>query len=185
MTHLRLILGSLVAMMILQSCATESGQLVSYDPEELEKEIAEDIEMIYSDSAVIEFRIRSPRLEKYELDKIIVEEFPKGFLIEFFDENMDVISKLSSKYAMRKSAKGELMLRDSVAYTNDQNDILETNALVINESEGTISTKKFFRLIKGDTRDTIYGRGFDANSDFTRFQIKKYLAKRQGIDVND
>ncbi len=170
---------------VLASCTKERSSLEVYDPEELEKEIAEDIEMIYSDSAVIEFRIISPRLEKYNVDNFVVEEFPNGFLIEFFDLDMNVVSKLSSNYALRTSAKGELILRDSVSYINDQNDLLETNALTINELKGTITTKKFFRLIQGDTRDTIYGRGFNANSDFSRFKINKYLAKKQGIEVEN
>ena len=162
----------------------EIEQLERYDPAELEKEIATDIEMIYSDSAIVEFRIVSPRLEKYYEDNVQIEEFKEGFLIEFFDGELQVISKLSSKHAKRMSAKGLLILRDSVTYVNDKDDQLETNALTIDELGGKITSTKFFRLIQGASRDTIYGRGFEATSDFSKLQINKYLSKRKAIELD-
>ena len=162
-------------------CQETEGEIERYDPAELEKEIATDIEMIYSDSAVVEFRVQSPVLEKYVIDETLVEEFPEGFLIEYFDEDLNVIFKLSSKYAKRISEEGLLILRDSVTYVNEKDDILETNALTIDEQNNSITTSKFFRLVQGPAKDTIYGRGFSANSDFTSFRVNKYVGKRRGI----
>lgn len=156
-----------------------------YDQEELLKERIEGVEMIYSDSAIVQFRIMSPLLLKYEEDNIIIEEFPKGFSIEFFDADKNVLSRLESKYAERRSAEGLLQLRDSVVYINDQKDRLETNSLTIDELNNTISTKKFFRLIKYDSQDTLYGRGFTAQSDFSKLVISKYVGKRSAIDLSD
>ncbi len=163
------------------SCQDSGGEIERYDPAELEKEIAYDIEMIYSDSAIVEFRVQSPVLEKYTNEGVLVEEFPAGFLIEYFDEEQNVIFKLSSNYAKRVSEQGLLILRDSVTYVNEKNDILETNALTIDELNNSITTTKFFRLIQGPAKDTIYGRGFNANSDFTSFRVDKYVGKRRGI----
>ena len=163
------------------SCQETAGEIERYDPAEMEKEIAYDIEMIYSDSAMVEFRVQSPVLEKYTSEGTLVEEFPKGFLIEYFDEDLNVIFKLSSKYAKRVSEEGLLILRDSVTYINEKDDILETNALTIDEQNNSIATTKFFRLVQGPAKDTIYGRGFSANSDFTSFRVNKYVGKRRGI----
>ncbi len=171
---------------LLQSCAQDQTEPYYYDPDDIEREIATDVEMIYSDSAVIQFVIHSPELIKYEdADNVMVEEFPKGFRLQFYDSEKNVISELNSKYALRKSAEGLLILRDSVSYTNESQDILETNALTIDELNQSIKTKKFFRLINGSSQDTTYGRGFEANSDFSRFEVTKYLGKRKGIDINN
>lgn len=165
----------------LWSCQETAGEIERYDPAELEKEIAYDIEMIYSDSAIVEFRVKSPVLEKYTNEGVLVEEFPEGFLIEYFDEQQNVIFKLSSNYARRVSEQGLLILRDSVTYVNEKNDILETNALTIDELNNSITTTKFFRLVQGPAKDTIYGRGFSANSDFTSFRVNNYVGKRRGV----
>ncbi len=165
------------------ACQNPEVEIERYDPAELEKEIAYDIEMIYSDSAIVQFKVESPRLEKYYLDGVQIEEFLDGFLIEYYDRDLNVIFSLSSKYAKRISAEGLLVLRDSVTYINDKKDILETNALTIDEQNNSINTTKFFRLVQSASQDTIYGRGFDANSDFTSFRVNKYISKRRGLDV--
>ena len=170
-----------VLALAIVACQESGREIERYDPTELEKEIAYDIEMIYSDSAIVEFRVQSPVLEKYTNDGVLIEEFPEGFLIEYFDENQNVIFKLSSNYAQRISEEGLLVLRDSVTYVNEKNDILETNALTIDELNNSITTTKFFRLVQGPAKDTIYGRGFQANSDFTSFRVNKYVGKRRGI----
>jgi LPS export ABC transporter protein LptC len=170
-----------IVALTLWSCQDSGGEIERYDPAELEKEVAYDIEMIYSDSAMVEFRVQSPVLEKYTNEGVLVEEFPAGFLIEYFDEQQNVIFKLSSNYAKRVSEEGLLILRDSVTYVNEKKDILETNALTIDELNNSITTNKFFRLVQGPAKDTIYGRGFSANSDFTSFRVNKYIGKRKGI----
>lgn len=169
----------------MMSCHEKELSNEHYDLEELLKERIEDVEMIYSDSAIVQFRIKSPLLLKYEDDNVAVEEFPHGFSIEFFDESKNVISQLQSKYAERRSVEGLLLLRDSVIYVNQNKDRLETNYLVIDEVKNEISTRKFFRLIKYDTRDTLYGRGFTANSDFSKLEISKYVGKRTAIDLSN
>jgi LPS export ABC transporter protein LptC len=170
---------------LILSCHEKEKADEHYDIDDLKKERIEDVEMIYSDSAIVQFRIKSPLLLKYEEDNVAIEEFPHGFSIEFFDRSKNVISKLQSKYAERRSVEGLLLLRDSVVYVNQKNDRLETNYLTIDELKNEISTKKFFRLIKYDTRDTLYGRGFTANSDFSKLEISKYVGKRAAIDLSN
>ena len=166
------------------SCQESTENTVDYDPKEIVIEYLEDIDMLYSDSAIIQFRIKSPMMVRYELELVPIEEFPKGFSIEFFDTNGEVTTQLYSKYAERRSSKGLLLLRDSVVYITTTKDQLETNFLTIDEVNGSIYSKKFFRMIKADTQDTIYGRGFIADSDFKRLEIVKYIGKRQSIDIN-
>lgn len=145
---------------------------------EYEKEVAENIEMLYSDSARVIFRIRSPRMEKYDNNGSLIEEFPLGLTIEFLDENKKIHSSLSSQYARRISGDGTLYMRDSVVITNAAGDKLETNAIVWDEIRDKLSTKKFIRLIRASTRDTLYGLGFEASGDFSRFELQQFAGKR-------
>ena len=166
------------------SCSDKKILQPRLSPEELEKERVEDVVMIYSDSAIVQFKIKSALLQKYDDDGVSVEEFSDGFEIQFFDDQQQIKSQLNSKYAIRRSQEGLLFLRDSVIFTNENKDRLETNALTIDEVNDIIYTKKVFRLIKSITSDTIYGIGFTAKSDFSKLQITKYQGKRQGIDIS-
>jgi LPS export ABC transporter protein LptC len=178
------ICGIFALITIWISCSDNNIPQPRLSPEELEKERVEDVEMIYSDSAIVQFKIKSALLQKYDDDGVSVEEFTNGFEIQFFDDQQRVKSQLNSKYAIRRSQEGLLILRDSVTFINENQDRLETNALTIDEVNDIIYTKKVFRLIKSVTLDTIYGIGFTAKSDFSKLQITKYQGKRQGIDIS-
>ncbi len=147
-----------------------------FDPS---REIAEDVEMIYSDSAVLEFTISTPRLEKYYEKNVLVEYFPEGLHIKFYAPDGTVISSMSSKYALRRSALGTMLLRDSVVLINADHDVLVTPAIKWDEGNHTLETQKFVQLIKSSSKDTLYGIGFTAKDDFSKFRISQAQGKRR------
>lgn len=142
------------------------------------KEIAENVEMLYSDSAVVKFRIVSPRMEKFLKDGVLIEEFPKGLKIDFFGPELKLISSISALYAQRVSEEGTLLLKDSVVIINAEGDRLETNSILWDELNHKLSTNKFVRLIKASNQDTLFGFGFEAQSDFSRFELQQFAGKR-------
>ena len=166
------------------SCIKGKGEDVvsQFDPS---KETARDIEMLYSDSAVVKFRIVSPLLEKYEENGMLVEEFSEGLRVDFFDDNKKVISNVYANYALRKGAEGSMLLRDSVVIISEKGDKLETSSLTWDEANKKISTKKFIRLIVGESKDTLYGTGFTANSDFTNFAISTFSGRRKYANLSE
>lgn len=171
-----------IAFSFLASCVQDRGPF-EFDPNfDPEREIAEDVEMIYSDSAKLQFIIQTPRLEKYNEDRnTIVEEFPKGIHIDFYNPNGEISSTLSANYAERRSAEGTMLLRDSVILDNGE-DRLETIGVTWNEEEQTLKTAKWVQLIQGATKDTLWGYGLDAKDDFSQFRIGKPLGKRRYQD---
>ncbi len=160
------------------SCQGDDTTLAENQTIDPDREIASDVEMIFSDSARLQFIIRTPRLEKYEEKKVTVEEFPQGIHIDFYDQNGDVTTTIYARYAERRSAKGTMLLRDSVVLTNPSHDQLTTIGILWDEQRHTLKTSKFIRLIKGSTLDTLYGWGMDASDDFSRFHIKRLTARR-------
>lgn len=148
------------------------------------REIARDVDMIYSDSGIVQFRILAPVLEKYDDNGVLVEEFPRGLRIEFFDRDKSVNAWLSAQYAQRRSAEGTMLLRDSVVLMNEHKDKLETRSLTWNEVEQKLTTRKFIRMVQGETRDTLYGTGFTAMTDFSVFEINKFIGRRQYQDLS-
>ena len=77
-----------------------------------------------------------------------------------------------------------MLLRDSVVIISEKGDKLETSSLTWDEANKKISTKKFIRLIVGESKDTLYGTGFTANSDFTNFAISTFSGRRKYANLS-
>lgn len=152
------------------------------------REIATNVELIYSDSAIVRFRLLADRQETYEEESKMVEEYPAGLFIEFFDRQQKVTSSMRADYAVRVSADGLMTLRDNVVLINDKGDRLTTRGIVWDELNHTLKTAKLVQMIKATAEDTIYGFGFEAKDDFSQFQINQATLKRkhqsltEGID---
>lgn len=147
------------------------------------REIAENVDLIYSDSAKIEFRIQTPRMEIYEEENKLVEEYPMGLHIDFYNENKEVISSVDANYAKRISKDGIMTLRDNVILINEAGDKLITTGIQWDESNQSLQTNKFVQLIKVSEKDTFFGIGFEAKDDFSKFSISQFKGKRRYQDI--
>jgi len=155
---------------------------VDIDPS---REIATDIKMFYTDSAITQFRLIAPVRESYTEDKKLIEEYPKGVDIEFYDDEGHITSSMVAKSATRIGVDGLMTMKDSVVMYNAKGDALKTTGILWDETNQTLKTSKFVQLIQADSRDTIYGFGFEAVDDFSRFQIIQLTGKRQFEDLTE
>ena len=75
---------------------------------------ASDIEILYSDSGLVKARIVSAELHEYEKteDKGEYVEFTKGVEVYFYNDQKEVESKLSSRYAIYDKAQKLFEARD-------------------------------------------------------------------------
>lgn len=149
------------------------------------QESATDIVLTFSDSGRVSFRIYSPWLKKIEQDNRLIEEFPNGLLIEFYDENLEVNSSVYANYAKHIGADGIMHLRDSVVFVNTAQDRIESNSIIWDQSNNQISTTKFFKLIRSATKDTIFGIGMHSRLDFSRMEVTQFEGKSQYNRLNE
>ncbi len=148
------------------------------DKEEIKSELAEDIELIYSDSAQVKMRITAPQLKRHIDKAIATEEFDKGLSAEFFGPGKTVTAWLDSKYAVRRQATSEIVVRDSVVLWNAKKEKLETSELIWDENEQYLYTNKFVMITQPEKGDTSFGYGFESNAEFTRFEIKNKFSSK-------
>ena len=78
-----------------------------------------------------------------------------------------------------------MTMKDSVVMYNAKGDALKTTGILWDETNQTLKTSKFVQLIQADSRDTIYGFGFEAEDDFSRFQIIQLTGKGQFEDLTE
>ncbi|MEL7119839.1 MAG: hypothetical protein AAFO07_10370 [Bacteroidota bacterium] len=131
---------------------------------------AEDVEIVYSDSAQVRAVISGPLMFNHMDQRENKQEFTDGMKITFYDDNLLVSSILTSKYALRMGNEGKMIVRDSVIWEGAQGQRLQTEEMIWDERLKKIYTNRY--VVVTTAADTIYSIGFEANQNFSdiRFQ---------------
>ncbi len=137
---------------------------------EIGKEMAEEVEILYSDSAIVRAKIVAPVMIM-DLDRTSEsQEFPDGVVVDFFDDFQNTSSTLSGLYAIRYIRKGQVIVRDSVVWESVSGEKLETQELIWDEKAEKIYSDKF--VVISRPSEIIYGHGFEAGQDFKNARVK-------------
>lgn len=170
----------------IQSCVTKMEDIDNLtSTHEASVEVATNVEVLYSDSAQIKVKVSGPTMNRY-LDKNNPrEEFPDGVHVEFYGPNGNITSWLDADYAVRETKKSRIITRQNVNLYNEKQEKLETWELIWDEKKDRVYTERFVMITQPERGDTSYGYGFEANNDFTRFEIQKNSGKMNIQEVTE
>ena len=155
----------------MQSCENDNEKIALITaPDKLPLEKIEGLETIYSDSAIIKVRVTAPVLHKYINPKPITE-LPSGINIDFYDDNLNVVSKLRAKYAIHYEQDKKWIASNDVIVLNKKGEQLNTEKLVWDEETGKLTSDEFVKITTPD--EIIMGKGFEADQDFNSYKIFK------------
>lgn len=154
----------------------------AFTQDDTKVEVGHDVEILYSDSAIVRVRITAPTLLYYVERENPRQEFPDGIKVEFLTPELRVRSTLTSKFAVRQQEKGLVIARDSVILNTVEQEKLETEELTWNEKTAKITTEKFVKVTKPG--EVIYGFGLEANQDFSfwKITVPKGTIKAEQLD---
>jgi LPS export ABC transporter protein LptC len=159
-------------LVVLSACGNDIetvNQFIKKD--EVSKERATNVEMLYSDSAVVRVRVKAPEMLHISDPEKPRQTFPKGIDVDFFDKNKVQSSRLLSRYAERDENNGLVHLRDSVRIWNDKQERMDTEELFWDEGRQRIYSDKFVKITTPN--EVIHGRGFESTSDFSHWTLKE------------
>jgi LPS export ABC transporter protein LptC len=158
--------------MLILSCGGSGKTADALSKTEAQIETARKVEILYSDSAVVRIKISSDLLRSHTERENPYDEFPSGVKLEFFDEQKQASSVLTSKYAVRYAQKNMVILRDSCVWQSISNqEKLESYELIWDENLRKVYSGKL--VIITTPKEKIWGYGFETNSDFTHWKINK------------
>ncbi|MEY3053399.1 MAG: hypothetical protein RLY31_3184 [Bacteroidota bacterium] len=148
-------------------------------------ETAMDVELLYSDSAVLKLRIVAPTLVRHLAASEPYQEFPDGLLVEFFDQghHNEPSSRLTARYAQRFEHSNLFVARDSVVWTSRQQERLESEELIWDEAGDKVHTRKF--VVMQRPGELIYGHGFESNQAFTTWRIRAIEGRIRSNELSD
>lgn len=164
----------LASLALIYACTGDtSGIDALFSKEDVSMELITDVKITYSDSAHVRLMVTSPILKRVETDGKMIEEFPEGLFVEFYEGNNRPQSWLKANQATRYPDENKIILMGNVQLYNQKNDKLESAELHWNEQTQEITTEKFVRITQPEKGDTTYGFGFISDQHFKRFEIKR------------
>ncbi|MCB0525138.1 MAG: LPS export ABC transporter periplasmic protein LptC [Lewinellaceae bacterium] len=172
-----MLLGILLSLFACDDKDKELRQIFTED--DVAIEVAHDVEILYSDSAIVRVRVTGPLLYNYTDRENARQEFPQGIRMDFMQADFSVRSTLTARNAIRRQDKGLITARDSVVLTTIKEEKLETEELIWDEKSGKVYTEKFVKVTQPG--EVIYGFGLEAEQDFSYWRI---LVPKGRIKVN-
>lgn len=180
----------------LMACENDLAEIRKYSYyEEVPTEVAQNVEMMYSDSFQVVVIIRTPQLLRYSGARPR-EEFKGGLEVDFIGKNLRVSSKLTAKEAVKKTVtiKDEknrnirepiVVVKDSVVLAGGNGELLFTEELIWYENLGKLSTDKWVRIVTEDK--DIFGFGFESDREFKNWRIRSVVGefKQDGLGIRD
>jgi len=171
-------------LLLLMACKNDLAEIEALaESYSTQVETAKEVEILYSDSAMVRVRITGPTM-LYHLDRSSPhQEFTDGVNVDFFDAEGNITSQLTAQYGVRYENRGEVIVRDSVVWNSTEGEKLETEELIWNENRSKIYTKKFVVITRPD--EIVYGHGFEADQDFSYSRINAIEGRIKGDESAD
>jgi LPS export ABC transporter protein LptC len=149
---------------------------------QLPLESGTNIEMLYSDSAIVRARLTAPQKDMYKGKKNYME-MPKGMLVVFYDENKKEQNRLKADYGIgydNGNGIDKMEAKRHVVVINEKGDKLETEHLTWDAATKKIYTDEFVKITTKE--EVIWGKGLKADQDFSSYEITHVQGE---IQVND
>ena len=160
---------SLFVLISLYSCENDLDKVKLYSKGQvIPTETAKSIKIIYSDSAKVQVEITAPILDHYSTENPYIE-MPNGLHAIFYNEKMEVKSRLVADYGIRYEKDQKMEAKKNVIVTNEKGDKLNTEHLIWDEKKQKLLSNEDVKFTTKD--EIIFGKGFEANEDFTKYKI--------------
>ena len=131
-------------------------------------ESAKNIKIIFSDSAKVEVELTAPVMNHFATENPYME-MPKGFRAIFYNESLSEKSRVTADYGIRYEREQKMEARKNVVVINEKGETLNTEHLIWDEGKEKLLSDEFVKITRTD--EIIYGTGFEANQDFTKYKI--------------
>jgi LPS export ABC transporter protein LptC len=170
MQHYNIRAALIAGCFFVSSCENDMREVQAMGKKTIGVEEAKNIESYLSQSGKVKAKLIAPLMLRYQLDTPKVE-FPKSLFVNFYNDSLQVESKLSAKYGNYFENENRIFLRDSIVVYNVTGDTLFCNDLYWDQQKGIFYTNKKV-IIKKPGGQLLYGKGLVASQDFKSYTIR-------------
>jgi LPS export ABC transporter protein LptC len=161
-------LAGLLFFCVFFACTPEEQTGVGPSDPDIPVERIRGLTTLYSDSGKVTVRVRAPLYEKIRKEQVFTR-LPEGIRIEFFDENLNVESELTAGWALHRENERVWEAKKNVVVVNRKGERLDTQHLVWDERKELLTSDEEVKITTAE--EVIFGKGFEANQDFSRYRI--------------
>lgn len=174
MNHKSIILLFFFALgTLLCSCENDIEKINMFtgDSDEYPDIIGENIEVLFSDSAIVKVRMRAKELRQYNNAEEPYSEFPRGIIVCFYDKQQEIESEISADYAIYMTKKKLWHARGNVIAKNlKSGNRLDSEEMFWDEEKEEIYSNTYTKIV--NENGTFYGKdGFKSNQTLTKYQL--------------
>ena len=149
------------------SCSSDSIQQIPIK-EDVPDQESWDVTIILSEKGIMRAKIKSGHLEKHH-DKSFVF-LDSNVVVDFFDKEEKHTSLLNSKYAEVNQKSNNMKAIGNVVAISDSGITLFSESLIWDAKKEKLFTDDRI-MITTLEKDTLYGTGFESNSDLKNWKI--------------
>lgn len=154
---------------MLFSCKNELEKVMAFaSDEEFPFQTTYNVTYTYTENGRVINQMWAAEVNRYGADTGRTE-LSSGFEIIFFDSSGAEESRLRAINGLQYHKKNMLIAKDSVFFTNEQGETLETSLLIMDRDSGIIKTDEPVKITRDET--VIFGDGLRANESFTWYRI--------------
>ena len=159
------------------SCGNDSSEIADMSErngirDSLTVEIAQDVAITYTDSAILRATIAAPLMKRFPDKENPRLEMPEGVHAVFFDGIGDTSSVLDAKYAMHYEKDDRIEIRDSVVVLNRNDEEITTDELIWDKKKRTVTSDRLVR-VRIRNEKIIKAEGFESDESFLNYKFKK------------
>ena len=154
-------------MVLLSSCTKESIEELP-SKEGMPDQESWGVNIILTDQGMIRAKVRSGHLEKYNEKEFIMLD--SSVTVDFFDSHEEHTSVLTSNMAEVNQSSNDMRAIGNVVAVSDSGISLHSETLTWESNDEKLRTKDKI-MITTLEGDTLYGIGFESDSDLKNWKI--------------
>ena len=156
-----------ISLILLSSCARETVPDMP-SREGLPDQESWGVTIILTNEGLMRAKVRSGHLEKYNEKEFVLLD--SNVTVDFFDDKEQHTSVLTSKKAEVDQASNDMKAIGNVVAVSDSGITLYSETLTWNSKDEKLHTKDNI-MITTLEEDTLYGVGFESDSDMKNWKI--------------
>ena len=164
-------------MIFVTSCARESVQNAP-SRDGMPDQESWGVNIILTDQGIIRAKVRSGHLEKYNEKEFIMLD--SSVIVDFYDDKEQHTSVLNSNKAEVDQKSNDMKAIGNVVAISDSGITLFSETLIWDSKEERLHTKDKIMITTLES-DTLYGVGFESDSDLKNWKI----INPSGVTVRD
>ena len=162
----------LAAMLMLQACENDINKIRQLTAaQNMDVDTVHKVEIIYSDSAHVKFRLQSPLLLKHS-EKPVYNLMPKGVHLDIYDRDLSIMGNVTADTGLQRESDNKIEFRKNVVAKNAKGDTFLSDELIWDQTTKKMHSSKSVR-INWANGDVTNGIGFTSDQSFEHWSIDK------------